>query len=240
VTDGVSEGNQIHPTAVVGPGVELGTDNTIAPYAVLLGPCVIGDRNWIGPHVSIGTPAQMRDGEHPRAWDVTAAGEGIVIGSDNVIREYVTIHQPTDHVTRVGSRCYLMSYAHVPHDAVLGDLVTLSNAAQIGGHTIIGEGANLGLGTMVHQRLAIGGGAMVGMGSVVTKSVPPFAVAYGSPARVAGANSVGLTRAGYDDAVVTRLATWYRDGTGAVADLDLPQTLQAAFAAHDAAIASLS
>jgi UDP-N-acetylglucosamine acyltransferase len=152
-----------------------------------------------------------------------------------VIREYVTVHQPADDTTRIGDRCYLMSYAHVPHDATLGDAVTLSNSAQLGGHTIVGDNANIGLSAVVHQRLAIGGGAMVGMGSVVTKHVPPFAVVYGNPARLAGANRVGLQRAGFSDdviAAVTRLV--HDDPTGSLS-AQCPPELRAVYDAHDAA-----
>jgi UDP-N-acetylglucosamine acyltransferase len=34
--------NRIHPTAVLGPGVELGSGNVVVPYALVLGPCRIG------------------------------------------------------------------------------------------------------------------------------------------------------------------------------------------------------
>ncbi len=47
--------NRIHPTAVLGPGVELGSGNVVGLYAVVLGPCRIGDDDWIGPHVVPGT-----------------------------------------------------------------------------------------------------------------------------------------------------------------------------------------
>jgi UDP-N-acetylglucosamine acyltransferase len=222
--------NSIHPTAVIGPGVSLGADNVVAPYAVIFGPCSIGDSNWIGPHVSIGTPAQMRDGSHPAGWEAAADTTGITIGDGNVIREYVTIHQPIEQVTAIGNNCYLMSYAHVPHDASIGDGVTLSNAVQLGGHTTIAAGANVGLGAMVHQRLTVGSGAMIGMGSIVTKPVPPFAVVYGNPARLAGANRVGLARAGYDDEVAAVIAEHYRGDPAAPLPAGLPDELVAAFA----------
>ena len=32
--------NEIHPTAIIGPGVELGDGNIVGPYAVIQGPCV--------------------------------------------------------------------------------------------------------------------------------------------------------------------------------------------------------
>jgi UDP-N-acetylglucosamine acyltransferase len=232
----MSSANTVHPTAVIGPGVTLGVGNVVAPYAVILGPCRIGDRNWIGPHVTIGTPAQIRDHDHPAGWVHEPDGSGVVIGDDNVIREYVTVHQPAEDVTRIGARCYLMSYAHVPHDATIGDGVTLSNSAQIGGHTVIGDNANIGLSAVVHQRLAIGGGAMIGMGAVVTKDVPPFAVVYGNPARVAGTNRVGLQRAGFGDGVIAAVTRLNDTAQAATPPTECPPELQAIYDAHHAAV----
>ncbi len=195
---GSDDWNRIHPTAIIGEGVDIGERNIIGPYAVILGPCVIGDDNWIGPHVVIGTPGEMRGGTHPAAWSGDDGVGPTSIGNRNVIREFVTIQQGNVGTTRVGDDCYIMTKAHVPHDGVLGNRVTVSCAVMIGGHTVVGDAANLGLGTVVHQHLAIGAGAMVGMGSVVTKDIPPYAMGFGNPARVRGANVVGLERAGID------------------------------------------
>ena len=191
------EGNRIHPTAIIGEGVQIGQRNVIGPYVVVLGPCVIGDDNWIGPHVAIGTPGEMRGGPHPAGWLGEDGVGPTLIGNRNVIREFVTIQQGNVGTTRIGDECYVMTKAHVPHDGVLGDRVTVSCAVLIGGHTVVGDGANLGLGTVIHQHLAIGAGAMVGMGSVVTKDIPPYVLGFGSPALVRGANVVGLKRARY-------------------------------------------
>lgn len=186
----------IHPTAVLGPGVEVGEGVTISPFAVLTGRCTIGDGVWIGPHAAIGTPAQMRDGAHAAFGEDAPGDAGVEIGAGTVVREFVTVHQGTGATTHVGSQSYLMAYAHVPHDAWIGDGCTLSNSAQLGGHTWVGDGANLGLSAVVHQRSVIGEGAMVGMSAVVTRPVPPFAMAVGVPARLIGANRVAMERAG--------------------------------------------
>jgi UDP-N-acetylglucosamine acyltransferase len=195
---GVPPENEIHPTAVVGEGVVLGTGNIVGPYTVILGPCEIGDGNWIGPHAAIGLPAQTRGRAHGSP-GASGAGAGVHIGHRNVIREFVTVHQGTDQPTLVGDDCYLMTQAHVPHDATIGDGVTLANSVQIGGHTWVGAGANVGLGTSVHQWATIGAMAMVGMQSAVTRDLPPLAVAVGSPARVTGVNRVALERADWAD-----------------------------------------
>lgn len=197
--------NDIHPTAIIDSTVHLGSGNKIGPYAVILGNCVIGDDNWIGPHAAIGTPAQMKGGPHPATWFGVPADGAVVIGSRNVIREFATVHAGTSATTTIGDDCYFMTQAHVPHDAQIEDNVTLSNSAQLGGHTIIQTGANIGLGAVIHQRSLVGTRAMVGMGAVVTKPIPPFAMCYGSPAKVRGGNVVGMQRAGVDESLIERI-----------------------------------
>ncbi|HUP85269.1 MAG TPA: hypothetical protein VM143_06340 [Acidimicrobiales bacterium] len=196
--------NEIHPTAVVGSGVKLGSGNLVAAFAVLEGPLEIGDGNWFGPHCSIGTPAQWTGVLGNQL--AGSVGNGVRIGHRNVIREYVTVHQGTDRVTTIEDETYLMAYAHVPHDAHICARSTLTNAAQLAGHTQVGWLANLGLGTVVHQRTVIGPYAMVGMQSVVTSHLPPAVVAFGSPARVRGVNRVGLERAGFTTLEIEQVA----------------------------------
>ena len=66
----------------------------------------IGSGNEIGPYVCIGTDAQHR----------TEPSEGtIVIGDNNIIREYSTINLPTrfSKITSIGSNCYFMALSHL-------------------------------------------------------------------------------------------------------------------------------
>lgn len=207
-----ASGNRIHPTAIVGPEVELGDDNIVGAYAILLGPLRIGSGNWIGPHAVVGTPGESRGAEHPT--DETPCGNGIVIGSGNVLREFSSIHQGLHDVTRVGDDCFLMAGGHLGHDVHLEDEVTVANAVMVGGHTWVGRRANLGLGAVIHQRSVIGAGAMVAMGAGVKAPIPPYATVAGSPARVSGVNERQALRddAGNGDrAVVDLLLTYYKE-----------------------------
>ncbi len=197
--------NRIHPTAIIGEGVELGQGNVISPYAVIVGPCRIGNDNFISPHVSIGGPAEHREGRHPAGWESELAVYGVEMGDRNVIREYTTINSGFERTTVLGCDCYIMSGSHVGHDCVLEDGVTITSAVRLAGHCHIWTGANLGMNSVVHQRLHVGPGAMVGMQSAVTKDVGPFALAYGVPARTTGLNKVGLSRWGCDDATIAAL-----------------------------------
>lgn len=215
---GTTSGTRVHPSAVVGPGVDLGADVVVGPHVVLLGPLVVGDGCWVGPHTVVGAPAEIRDIDHGAAWDGDLVGTGITIGARTVLREHVTVHQGHYDVTTVGDGCYLMNRAYVAHDDRVADGVTMASAATLAGHVHVGRGAYVGLGAVVHQRVVVGPGAMVGMGAVVTRPVPPWAKAFGAPCRAQGANTVGLERAGAPPETVARLREVYAvGGPGAAA-----------------------
>lgn len=188
--------NSIHPSAQLIGDVSLGTGNTIASHVVIVGPVTIGNDNWIGTGVVIGAPPEVRSWPHPEDALTPTSGNGIVIGDRNVVREYAQIHQGWRGITRIGNDVFIMNQSYVAHDCSVEDNATLASSVLLAGHVTVGAGANLGLGTSVHQYLYVGEGAMVGMASAITRNVPPFAKIYGNPARVHGANTVGMERAG--------------------------------------------
>jgi UDP-N-acetylglucosamine acyltransferase len=221
-------GNRIHDTAVIGPRVELGEDNVVGPYAVLTGPCRVGNRNWIAAHTSLGAPPEIRGRDHGLPWE-SGDDPGLEIGDDTVVREFTTLHGGSQRATRIGSRCYVMNHVHVGHDSLIGDDATLSAGATLAGHVEIGESANVGLSCSLHQRRVVGPGAMVGMGSVVTRDIPPYAMAFGSPARVRGVNEIGMSRRGICSQDVDAVAERYRSDTPGGGDWTPPPSLRPAW-----------
>ena len=97
------------------------------------------------------------------------------------------------------------AYSNKGHDGFLGNDVTISGSVMLGGHAQVLNGANLGMSAVVHQRLVIGERAMVGMGAVVTKSVLPYATAFGNPATIRNVNKVGMERAGLSKELIQQL-----------------------------------
>lgn len=189
--DDVRARNHVHPTAWIDESATLGKGNHVGPFS-FIGPNVsIGDDNRIEGHVSIGAPAEHRD------YFRRPSGT-IVIGSRNVIREFVTVNGPTTRVTRMGDDCTMLRGSHLSHDSVLEDRVTVSCNVLIGGETYVMRGANLGLGAIIHQHHVVGSYAMLGMGTIVPKSVDvqPGNIYVGNPARFLKVNEVGLQRAG--------------------------------------------
>jgi len=177
--------NKIHPTAIIGDNVFLGSNNIIDAYAVIDGNTIIGDNNHLFPHCSIGT-----DPEHKSFYG--SENQGVNIKNDNVIREFVTINAGCYRPTRLGNGIWMLRGSHAGHDTIIRDNCTISCNALIGGHSFIGNHSNLGLGAILHQFSVIGGGSMLGMGTVVTKQskIEPFYTYVGNPARCLKQNLV--------------------------------------------------
>ncbi len=195
--------NRIEKTAIIESGVELGDNNYIGHYAVIKSGTTIGSNNFIGSHTVIGELCQHSF----KKYEINGFSEEethkreVIIGSNNVIREFTTVHMPTStSFTRISNNCYIMAYNHISHDTTIYDNVILSNNTQIGGHTSILPYANVGLSSVVHQRSTIGSFAMIGMGSVINKDIPPFVTAFGAPIRnAAKLNEWGITRYGFEE-----------------------------------------
>lgn len=201
--------NSIHPTAIIVGDIDLGRDNVIGPHVVIYGPARIGDQNWFGAGAVVGAAPEVRGLSIGAESATSVDAGGVVIGHRNVIREAAQIHRGWQSSTTIGDDAYVMNQSYIAHDCILGDGVTLASSVLLAGHVQVGSGANLGLGTTVHQRRQVGVGSMVGMSAVVTRDLPPFAKAYGNPARVSGVNVVGMQRAGVSDAVIQRIAGAY-------------------------------
>jgi UDP-N-acetylglucosamine acyltransferase len=199
---------QVHPTAIIHPGAQLGSGTKVGPYAVIADDTVVGDGTVIGPHVLI--ERYTRIGRHciiffgaalgSQPQDRKFSGERsyLRIGDRNLIREYVTVHRATgeEQTTVIGDDCMVMNYCHFGHNCQVGDRVSVANGVNVGGHCVIEHDVNVGGMSGIHQYVRIGRLAMVGGMSKITQDVPPFCIVEGSPALPRGLNSVGLRRAG--------------------------------------------
>jgi len=196
---------EVGPYAVIGPQVEIGAGTTVGPHAVIDGRTRLGERNKVFQFASVGAPPQ----------DLKYAGEdsALEIGNENLIREFTTLHKGTKGgggVTRIGDRNLFMAYAHVAHDCQVGNGCVLANAATLGGHVEIGDNVILGGLAAVHQFTRIGQHAFVAGGAMVVMDVPPFCIAQGDRAELAGVNTIGLARHGFSEDRIARVKEAYR------------------------------
>lgn len=212
----------LHATAIVHPRAELGRDVTVGPYSIV-GPDVkVGDGTWIGAHAVL--EGRTTIGENCKIFHGAVVGAVpqdlkyrdettyVRIGDRTTLREYVTVHLACmeGESTDVGADCLLMAYVHVAHNCKIGSHVILANAVNLAGHVEVHDFATVGGLTPVHQFARIGAYAFVGGGSRVPKDVTPFVKCAGNPLALAGINSIGLERRGFDEERRTALKRAYR------------------------------
>jgi len=225
---------EIHPTAIVADGAQVGADVRIGAFSIV-GPDVvleegvvvhshvlieghtrIGARTVIFPFAAIGGPPQ----------DTSYRNEPteVEIGPDCIIREQVTVHRGTARgrgKTTIGKGSFLMIGSHVAHDCIVGEDVVLVNNATLGGHVEIGDHAILGGLSAIQQHCRVGAHAFIGGVSGVTTDVIPFVSAIGQRAEIGGLNIVGLKRRGFDRPTIHALRAAYKavfDGSGTRAE----------------------
>ena len=158
--------NNIHPTAIIYPGVTLGHNVTIGAFCI------------------IGAPAETKkhDGQN---------GFGVVIGNDVIIHGHATIDAGCERPTIIDDGAYIMKGVHIGHDVRIHQGVTIAPHSLIGGFVEIHDDTNIGMGAMIHQRVTIPSKCMVGMGAIVTKktAIESNTVLVGNPARIIRSNN---------------------------------------------------
>jgi UDP-N-acetylglucosamine acyltransferase len=113
-------------------------------------------------------------------------------------------------VTRIGNGCFLMAYAHIAHDCIVGNHVVMANTAGIAGEVVVHDKAFISAAVTVHQFCRIGRNAMIGLSAKVVQDALPFCITDGNPGRARGLNLVGLKRNGFTREDIAALKEAYR------------------------------
>lgn len=213
--------NQIHPTAIIQDGATLGENCIIGPYCqigkdvvlgkdnvlvsnvIIDGHTTLGDGNKISPYAVLGTdPQDLKFKDEPTR---------LRIGSNNTIREFVTINRSNqmEEDTVVGNNNLIMEYVHIAHNCQIGSFCVIANVVQFAGHVHVHDYATIGGVTAVHQFVHIGTHAFVGGASALKKDIVPYSRGQGNPYKTVGLNSVGLIRKGFSSETVAAIKEMY-------------------------------
>ena len=203
----------IHETAIVSDQAKIGEGVTIGPYCVVKGDVTLADGVSLDQFVSVGSEtSQTFIGEGTKIFpgavvggapqDLKYNGEKtkVVVGKNNVIREFVTINAGTPSgggITTIGDQCLLMAYVHVAHDCHLGSHVVIANSCQLAGHVEMEDHVKVGGVCCFNQFVRLGLHSYVAGDSAVNKDVLPFSIAQGKYAVMRAANQIGMERSGY-------------------------------------------
>lgn len=155
----VGEGTVVQKGAVIEDGCKIGKNCRIGYHAVLRKDTVIGDFSVFGTH---------------------SVSEG-----ENRIGNHVTIH----------SQCHITQTVEIEDWVFIAPFFCGANTKQIvhgRNYKLVKEGykvkagARIAIGVFVLPAVTIGKEALIGAGSLVTKDIPDYAIAFGTPAKVVG------------------------------------------------------
>lgn len=200
----------IHPSAIINDGAQLADDVTVGPFSIIdsgveIGAgCDIGPHAWItggsrlGKNNQVGYGSIIGGDPQDNSFD-PATPSNVIIGDNNRIREYVTLHRSTEAggSTTIGNDNFIMIGVHMGHDSSLGDHNILANNIMIGGHVQIGNHSFLGGGSAFHQFLHIGDYVIAQGNAAISQDVPPYCMVHGYN-KLSGLNVIGLRRGGFD------------------------------------------
>jgi len=146
----------IHPTAIIDEGAEIGEGTRIWHFTHVQGGarigknCTLGQNVYIGSHVVIGDDCKLQN--NVSVYEGVMLGNGVFCGPSCVFTNDLTPRA-----------CYPKGHEHFVPTPVLDGASIGANATIVCGHTI-------------------GKNAMIGAGAVVTTNVPDHALMLGVPA----------------------------------------------------------
>lgn len=140
-------------------------------------------------------------GRGTRVWAFAHVLPGAVVGEDCNLCDHTFIENDVKLGDRVTIKCGVQVWDGVTleDDVFVGPNVTFTNdpfprskqrPAEYA-RTVVRQGASIGANATILPGLTLGAHAMVGAGAVVTRSVPPYAIVVGNPARIVGYTSQG-------------------------------------------------
>lgn len=149
----------IHETAIVDERCTVGKGTMVWHFSHLMTDCVIGDNCIIGQNVFIGSGVRM--GNNVKVQNNVSVYSGVVCEDDVFLGPsmvFTNVVNPRSAVVRKGQ------YSK----------------------TLVRRGATIGANATIVCGVEIGEYAFIGAGAVVTKSVAPYALMVGNPARQTG------------------------------------------------------
>ena len=149
----------IHDSSYVDEGAEIGEGTKIWHFSHIMGGAKIGKKCSIGQNVNVGSRAVIGNG--------VKIQNNVSVYDDVVIEDDVFCGPSCVFTNVINPRAFIERKHEYKK-------------------TIVKKGATIGANATIVCGVTIGEYALIGAGSVVTKDIPPYALAYGNPARVHG------------------------------------------------------
>ena len=237
--------SQIHPNSFISDDVRLGNNVFIGPFCYLNGNIKIDDNTVLKSHVSISGKTTIGKNNifYPFAnigcdpQDLKYKGEDseLIIGSNNIFRENVTISKGTfdgGMKTIINNHNLFMTGVHIAHDCIIGNDNIFVNQVTLGGHVNIMNNIVIGGLSAIIQFVTIGSFSMVGGMSGIDKNVLPFSLVIGNRAKLRGINLVGIRRKNFNRLEINRINHIHDQYINGI-DFDKKDKIDAIFLEYD-------
>lgn len=192
------EGAQIHPTAVVAGGAEIGPGAVIGPYGVIGPGVIIGEGTEIASHVTVefafvGARCRILSGvrigqagfgfaQGPRGLVRVPQLGRVIIGDDVEIGANSTVDRGALGDTTIGSGARIDNLVHVAHNVQIGRNCIIAGQVGFSGSVEMGEGVLVGGQAGFADHVRIGDGARIAAQAGLIRDVPAGESWGGTPA----------------------------------------------------------
>lgn len=165
---------------------------------ILNGIPVLGDLSWFSTVITKDIKAICGIGNNEKRKKITQKIEGLRV-------EFISVIHPSVQMgygnkigkgvvicagciitcnTIIGNHVYINLDCTVGHDTVLEDYVNLAPSVNVSGNCTLLEGTHVYTNAVIIPPVVLGKWSIIGAGAVVLKSIPDYAVAVGTPAKV--------------------------------------------------------
>jgi acetyltransferase-like isoleucine patch superfamily enzyme len=153
-------------------GARIGNNALIRPNSTIYCDVTVGDN--------------LRTGHNMMIRENTHIGDNVLVGTNVII----------DGSTTIGNNVSIQGNAYIPTNTTLEDNVFMGPCSVLTNDKypiraeyslrgpILRKGASIGANSVVLPGIEVGEGAFVAAGALVTRDVPPWKLAIGSPARI--------------------------------------------------------
>jgi UDP-2-acetamido-3-amino-2,3-dideoxy-glucuronate N-acetyltransferase len=149
----------VHESSYVDEGAEIGAGTKIWHFCHVMSRARIGERCNIGQNVLVSTEVTL--GNNVKIQNNVSLYTGVIVEDDAFLGPsmvFTNVINPRSHVNRKEE------YKK----------------------TLVKKGASIGANATIVCGVTLGRYCFIGAGSVVTRDIPDYALAYGSPARIRG------------------------------------------------------
>lgn len=111
----------------------------------------------------------------------------VKIGKGVLLAQFVAV----DTYAEISDHCIIFACSTLAHNCKMERFSSFATGIMCGGYFTLKEFSAITIGVTLFDRITIGEHTVIGSGSLVTKDIPAYCLAYGSPAKIIRKREIG-------------------------------------------------